>query len=598
MGDSRVERRERCPKCAANGHDAAGNNLAVYDDGHAYCFREGCDYFRRGDGKVSDSTAVKKAEGFTPLGMRYVELPERKLTEKTTRLFGYGVGKFANETVQIACFRKDDVLVAQHIRMPTVIDPDTGEPKKSFPWNGDYNGVELFGQHLWKSGGRTLIITEGEIDAMTVSQVMDHRWPVVSIPNGTKAAVKDIKNNLEFVASFQEIILMFDNDAAGRSAAHKVADILPPGRVRIATLPYKDANDALLKGDTAAIQQARWNAAVYSPDEILHASAVISAGPEVPTEQRVWSYPHDSMTERLIGRRSGEIVMLGSGTGSGKSTMLREWMISDLLEGRKVGAIMLEESPEETIDDLVSLMLSKPVRKIKAMRLMNRLRLQMNKEPIKSEIVDDLTDAEYIEAKQRLARMPLYLYDHLGNTGMRNLMARMEFMAVSLGVDVLYLDHITAAANGIMAANQQEDGNGNSVLVIDSIMGEIRSLVARTGVHIDIVSQLKKGAKAFEEGDRITLQDFRGSGSLTSVPNAVIALERDRQSADTRRRNTTEVRLLKDRLTGRSGVVAALYYDEASGRMEDVPFSVDDDGNVLLDPAFDIQENGFNETGF
>jgi twinkle protein len=578
MSDSTVVSRERCPKCAALGNDKSGNNLAVYTDGHAYCFAEGCGYYRRSDGKVvSDETKV--AEAFTPTRVFFKELTDRRLTEKTLRLFGYGLSRGEDgNVVHCAPYYKDDVLVAQHVRFPN----------KDFTWRGEYAGIELFGQRLWRAGGKApLIITEGEIDAMTVAQVLDYRVPVVSIPNGTRSAVKDIKNNLEFVTSFPEIILMFDMDAPGKKAAHSVAEILPPGRVRIAALPLKDANKCLQEGDTAAIITARYQAAIYSPDEICHASEIISR-PVSDKPARVWCYPFDSLTERLIGRRSGEIVMWGSGTGSGKSTLIRELIHSDLIEGRKVGAIMLEESPEETIDDIISLMISKPVRKIKAFRIMNELRRSMNKSPIENEIVDTLTDEEYRSARDHLIHSGLYIYDHMGNNSMQNLMARMEYMSVALEVDTIVLDHITAAATGIMASNQfNDDGTGGERLVIDQMMKDLRNLCTRTSVHIDIISQLKKANKAFEEGDRITLQDFRGSGALISVPNVVIALERDRQSTDINTRMTTEVRLLKDRLTGRSGVVAALRYSEETGRLTDVPFTVDEEGKVQFDPEFE-----------
>ncbi len=582
MSDSSVIGRERCPKCAALGNDLSGNNLAIYSDGHAYCFANECGYYRRADGKaVNEETKV--AEAFAPTKIFFKELTDRRLSEKTMRLYGYGLSREDNQLLHIAPYRKGDVLVAQHVRFPN----------KDFIWRGEYSGVELFGQHLWKSGGKMpLIITEGEIDAMSVAQVLDYRVPVVSIPNGTKSAVKDIKNNLEFVTSFPEIILMFDMDAPGKKAAHAVAEILPPGRVRIATLPGKDANKCLVDGDSAAIITARYQAAIYSPDEICHASEIINR-PVSAKPSKVWCYPYDSLTERMIGRRSGEIVMWGSGTGSGKSTLIREFIYSDLMEGRKVGAIMLEESPEETIDDIISLMISKPVRKIKAWRIMNELRKSMGKPPIENEIVDTLTDDEYQKARQGLITSGLYIYDHMGNNSMQNLMARMEYMAVALETDVIVLDHITAAATGIMASNQfNDDGSGGERLVIDQMMKDLRNLCTRTGVHIDIISQLKKATKAYEEGDRITLQDFRGSGALISVPNAVVALERDRQSPDPKVRMTTEVRLLKDRLTGRAGVVSALRYSEETGRLTDVPFTVTEEGHVMLDPEFDSVPEG------
>ena len=111
----------------------------------------------------------------------------------------------------------------------------------------------------------------------------------------------------------------------------------------------------------------------------------------------------------------------------------------------------------------------------------------------------------------------------------------------------------------------------------------------RTGVHVDIVSQLKKTDKAYEEGSRVTLQDLRGSGALSSVPNTVIGLERDRQNPDERTSNTTIVRVLKNRLTGRAGIATALYYDRKSGRLQEIGFAVDDTGTVAFNPTEGIQ---------
>ena len=158
-------------------------------------------------------------------------------------------------------------------------------------------------------------------------------------------------------------------------------------------------------------------------------------------------------------------------------------------------------------------------------------------------------------------------------------------MAVSLGVDVIVLDHITAAATGLMGDITDFDGGNSERLLIDNIMKELRSLVSRTGVRIDVVSQLKKSSKAFEEGDRITLQDLRGSGSLASVPNVVLSLERDRQNPDERTANTTMVRVLKNRLTGRAGVATALYFNRMTGRLDEVDFAIDESGQTSFEPV-------------
>lgn len=57
----------RCPRCASRGGDRSGNNLAVYDDGHEYCYA--CGYTVRSTPvevfKAQQTEVVKKPEWFT-----------------------------------------------------------------------------------------------------------------------------------------------------------------------------------------------------------------------------------------------------------------------------------------------------------------------------------------------------------------------------------------------------------------------------------------------------------------------------------------------------------------------------------------------------
>ena len=60
--------------------------------------------------------------------------------------------------------------------------------------------------------------------------------------------------------NFEKVIIMFDQDSAGRKAAEDCAIILPPGKAFIATLSKKDANDVLVNGDRNELQRAVWTA--------------------------------------------------------------------------------------------------------------------------------------------------------------------------------------------------------------------------------------------------------------------------------------------------------------------------------------------------
>lgn len=571
--------KEPCPACRSKGGDTSGDNLTRYSDGHGFCFA--CRHYIRADGtEPVKRTFVEKPVDWEPVqGGKIQALGDRRIKEDICRLYNYKVAvkQSTGEEVHIEPFYRDGKLVAQHLRMPG----------KRFCWIGNQKQATLFGQHLWKHGGRRLIITEGAIDCMTVAQVWDGKWPVVSLSAGTGNALNDMKNNYEFIASYDEIVLCFDNDEDGKTTAKKCADLLPPGKVKIVSTPRKDANEHLQKNDTKSLTTALWEAQAYRPDGILHASEIKTSDNE---DGDVWEFPFDQLTEFLMGQRPAEMCMWTSGTGSGKSTMTRELVTHHLLNGRAVGMIMLEETPQETLDDLVSLVLEKPVRKIKAIRKLNAARAKMGKNAINTTLVDSLTDTEYANARAKINATPLYIYDHYGSMDYDNLLARIEYMAVSLDVKVVILDHVTAAVAGMMG-----DGDFNERLLIDKFMKDLRALIQRTGVHIDIVSQLRKSdGKGWEEGEPITLQALRGSGSLGSVPNVIIAMERNRQNPDPKAANTSIFRVLKDRFTGKAGIAAALRYDPDRGRLDPVPFTVQQDGAVTFMDLEEVKPDELN----
>lgn len=556
--ESYVVDKEQCPKCAAQGRDNSCDNLAVYSDGHKFCFA--CEHFVKGNMTNEDHTPRPPRE-FTPVHGECEAIPDRGINEKTARKFGYQTIRRNNEVFHASAVYRQGELVGQHIR---------GSGKR-FKWLGSPKGCEMFGQHLF-AGGKSVTITEGEIDAMTVYQV-NGGFPVVSLPNGVQSAVRSIKDNLEWINGFNEIVIMFDNDEPGQKAAKEVAALLAGGKAKIANLGgHKDANEAYLANDSKAIVNAFYNATSWSPDEILHISQVTE---DTNSPEEVWEYPWDNMTERLLGQKTSELILWSSGTGSGKSTILRQVAHHHLAQGRSLGMIMLEESPMETKEDLISLQMGKPVRIVRQQRQLNELRAKMGKPPIAA-INAEYTPEEYAEAEAWLNAKDLHLYNHLGHNAVQNIKSRMEHMAVSQGLQVIMLDHITALATGLLT-----DANNNERLIIDDLLLFMRSLAERTGVHFDIVSQLKKSDKAFEEGSRITLQDLKGSGNLGSVPNTIISLERNRQDKDPIVANTTLLRCLKGRnMPGASGIAGALYYDKETSLLTEVSVHEGDDGKI------------------
>jgi twinkle protein len=244
-----------CPRCGSS--DA--NSL--FSDGHTYCYS--CNTYSRAEGDATveepKTRVIQKMKDTIPFSqLNFSALRARHINEDTCKKFSYMLGTVNGKPCQVANYYNDKgELTGQKLRFPD----------KTFAVRGHITD-SLYGQHLW-SGGKKLIITEGEIDCLSVSQIQNNQYPVVSVPNGAQGAKKVLEKNLEYLAKFDEVILMFDMDDAGRKAIEECAKILPVGKAFIANLPCKDPNDCLKEGKTKELISAIWNAKPYRPDGIV-----------------------------------------------------------------------------------------------------------------------------------------------------------------------------------------------------------------------------------------------------------------------------------------------------------------------------------------
>jgi twinkle protein len=156
-----------------------------------------------------------------------------------------------------------------------------------------------------------------------------------------------------------------------------------------------------------------------------------------------------------------------------------------------------------------------------------------------------------------------YLFDHWGSTSADNLLARVRYMAKALDCRFIILDHLSIVVSSQESTDERK--------AIDEIMTKLRTLVAETGICLFLVSHLKRAqGKAHEDGARISLSELRGSQAIAQLSDIVIGMERDQQSVNEEIRNTTLVRVLKNRYSGETGPACWLYYDRGTGRLAEV----------------------------
>jgi len=510
-------RHTACPECGSSDANAE------YDDGHTHCFACG----RTASDGASEPAKREPTKTRGLVRGDWLELPSRGLTEETCRKFDYTQGTYKGRGCQVANYH-DPVtrqVVAQKLRFKD----------KSFAVVGDGKHMPLYGQNLWPATGRRVVITEGEIDALSVAQATGHSWPTVSLPNGAQGAVAAIKRALEWLNGYESVVLCFDMDEAGQKAALECAPLFEPGKCAIASLTRKDANEMLKAGEVKALSSLLWNAKTYRPDGIVSLDEIearVLANPEVGRP-----YPWPSLTKATFGRRPGDVIGLGAGSGVGKTDLFTQLIAHDVMElGIPCGVLYLEQSVGETGRRIAG--------KIAGRRF---------------HVPDDGWTQDELEATwgKLKATGKLHLYDNFGVCDWDTIKSKMRYMVQSLGCRHLFLDHLTA-----LAAMEDDERRA-----LDAIMAEAASMAHALNFTLHYVSHLATpDGDPHEEGGRVQGKHFKGSRSILYWSHLLLGLERDTQDQT----NSAVLRVLKDRYTGQAnGTLIRLKYDEKTGLLSE-----------------------------
>ena len=526
LEESTLIRKEACPHCGSSDANA------LYSDGHHFCFS--CNTHTNAEENTEVFNVEKTTQDFSPLQGESKALPKRKLSAETCKKWGYKVGVYNGYTVQIADYKDlNSRVVAQKIRFPN----------KDFIFKGDAKKAGLYGQHLWRDGGKMITIVEGELDALSMSQALQNKWPVVSIGQGAAGAKRSLTNSLEWLEKFDSVILMFDQDEAGRKATEECAGLFTPGKCKVAKLPLKDASDMLQASRVKELINAVWEAKTHRPDGILAGEDIwdiVISDDNVEAAQ----YPYNGINEKTQGIRKGEIITVTAGSGIGKSQLTREFAHSLLKQGESLGYIALEESVKRTALGLMAIELNKP--------------LHLGMDGIEKEEIRNAFD-------RTVGSGSVYLYDHWGSTDSDNLLAKVRYLARGCGCSYIVLDHLSIVVSGM--------GDGDERRLIDNTMTKLRTLTEELHIGLILISHLKRpaGDKGHEEGAVTTLAQLRGSAAIAQLSDMVIGLERNQQDADNP--NLTTVRILKNRWSGETGIACHLEYNKETGRMSETIFN-------------------------
>ncbi|UZV39696.1 primase/helicase [Trabzonvirus APT65] len=552
-----------CPKCREMGRDKSGNHLQHWknhENGQEYCHCPKCGHYelvtdenREGLARIKSIRIEKTPEEIAEALADALELPIKELK---SRAISHAVAE--RFEVRVGLSYEDGETPVSHFYPKTVDGVITGYKvrnlsHKGFWTVGKATGCDLFGINQARLGdvySKILYLFEDELSAMSGYQVLTTlgksstiKPACVSLPDGASAAAGAITRNIKFIERFEEVIVCMDNDDAGEDAVNKIRAMLP--HIQVARIPkgltkagkeIKDANDLLMEGRGLELYNAlRYNKSKESPAGAATVSDCLEDALKKP--EYGLDYPWPGLTELTFGLRYGDMIAVGGGVGGGKTLLAHElsaYLINTHKE--KVGVFMLEETPGNTLKNVAGKSANIPFHRPDA------------------EFDPDLLRNEILKYDGML-----HLYKNFGQNDWQDIKRCMRFWVVEHGIKFIFLDNITALTAHLSATEINTE--------VATIAAELSGMCNELNFTCFVFSHLNppKGGAPHENGGQVQEVQFTGSRGLMRFSQLILGFERDKQ-AEGDDKNLSQIRVLKDRYFGQTGVIGTKY-NPLTGRL-------------------------------
>ncbi len=288
----------------------------------------------------------RNARKLNPAGKVYAYLKSRGLNAET--LEDFQIGEQDEQTILFPYKVNNELLNTKYLDLvrengKKKVRQETGAEPVLFGW-----------QALNKRYPNTRIVTltEGELDAATYHQF---GIPALSIPNGGgKGEHKQdwIENEYERLNRFDTFFISMDQDDAGKEAEKEIIRRLGAERCRVVKLPFKDANECLMKGATnfnKYLVESRSLDPIELKSADFFTEKVIERFYPKAGSYKGMKTPWDSVSQAIKFNRS-ELVVWSGYSGSGKSQMLGQVSIQGMLQGERFVICSLEMPGDATLE--------------------------------------------------------------------------------------------------------------------------------------------------------------------------------------------------------------------------------------------------------
>lgn len=343
----------------------------------------------------------------------------------------------------------------------------------------------LFGKHMVDpvQSGSTLIITEGQWDALTWQQL---GYPAVSIPSGVSND-EWIGEDWAFLNCFSQIYLDFDDDTPGQEAELKAKTRLGYDRCRSIKYRFKDANAALVAGAADVLHEAYRHARDAPVERIVKPSDIKQKVRDRLNKTNMQAGTPFFLRNVQFEFRPYEITLWFGITSHGKSTVLSNQICYGASLGKRSMIASFEQSNPMTIAGMLVQYTSN---------------------------ADIGSSSEFDEAFESLTSKVIF-FDSMLRCSPDELIATMTLAHKQLGIDEFVIDNI-------MTLEVDRQDNTAQAQVAD----KFRVFAAQYPVHLHLVAHPRK-PPANEASKPPSIADIMGASEWSAMAHNVICVWRD-----------------------------------------------------------------------
>lgn len=386
------------------------------------------------------------------------------------------------------------------IVFPSLVDGDLVAAKyrrlpKSFRVDANCEPV-LFGWQAMPANARSVVIVEGELDALAMHTLGQ---AALSVPFGGGTGEKQAKwiaAEFDRLAPLDRIYLALDTDGPGQDATAEIVKRLGRDRCFLVELPHKDANACLLAGMTKADMAALMKSAKTMDPEALrnageYIDAVLREFADAGEDYGI-PLPWGKAQGKLL-IRMGEVVVLAGINGHGKSEVAGHIVVEALRCRWRACVASMEFRPAKWL-----------------------------KRMVRQAVGRSDPAAAFIPHAMRWMGERLWVFDTTGTAKADVILETFAYAAKRYGVELFVIDNLAKCGF------DEDDYNGQK-----SFVDRLTDFAKVNNVAVLLVAHMRKGNDENADAGKMGI---KGSGAITDMVDTVLSVWRNKPKEETLRR--------------------------------------------------------------